>query len=91
MFAENFDLMFLQELAGRLQVVIAGRFHRAKGQADPVGYRGKRPERFAPDQWPAFREAVDLLTALLPDAPTAEKPVLKRHLHRAVAQVSKWN
>ncbi|MFH5802841.1 SirB1 family protein [Alienimonas sp. DA493] len=36
-------------------------------------------------------QAVDLLTALLPDAPTAEKPVLKRHLHRAVAQVSKWN
>ena len=36
-------------------------------------------------------QAVDLLTALLPDAPRDEKPVLKRHLNRAVAQVSRWN
>ena len=36
-------------------------------------------------------QAVDLLTALLPNAPTDEKAILKRHLNRAVAQVSKWN
>ena len=35
--------------------------------------------------------AVDLLTALLPDAPPDETPVLKRHLTRAVGQVSRWN
>ncbi|NNJ27433.1 SirB1 family protein [Alienimonas chondri] len=36
-------------------------------------------------------QAVDLLTALISDAPLSEKPVLKRHLNRAAAQVSKWN
>ena len=36
-------------------------------------------------------QAVDLLEDLLPCAPAAERPALRRHLEKAVAAVSRWN
>ena len=36
-------------------------------------------------------QAVDLLEDLIPCAPSAERPALRRHLANAVAQVSRWN
>ena len=36
-------------------------------------------------------QAVDLLEDLIPAAPAAERPALRRHLAKAVAQVSRWN
>ena len=36
-------------------------------------------------------QAVDLLEDLIPCAPDAERPALRRHLAKATAQVSRWN